>query len=141
RAQRNYAGHRLAPWLGHLMVSRQETARPLLTPGEVMQLPPDESVVMVSSVAPIKAKKLRYYQDANFSRRVLVPPVLAAGHYADAPPARSDDWSDLAIPAMPAVSVSASVDDLTDSTGGGPRQQPELSETVAYNPELDSSTS
>jgi len=106
-----------------------------------MQLPPDESVVMVSSVAPIKAKKLRYYQDANFSRRVLVPPVLAAGHYADAPPARSDDWSDLAIPAMPAVSVSASVDDLTDSTGGGPRQQPELSETVAYNPELDSSTS
>ena len=39
--QRNYAGHRLAPWLAHLMVSRQETARPLLTPGEVMQLPPD----------------------------------------------------------------------------------------------------
>ena len=27
RAQRNYAGHRLAPWLGHVMVSRQETAR------------------------------------------------------------------------------------------------------------------
>ncbi|WP_213977665.1 TraM recognition domain-containing protein, partial [Serratia marcescens] len=32
RSQRNYAGHRLAPWLGHLMVSRQETARPLGTP-------------------------------------------------------------------------------------------------------------
>jgi type IV secretion system protein VirD4 len=41
RAQRNYAGHRLSPWLGHVMVSRQETARPLLTPGEVMQLAPD----------------------------------------------------------------------------------------------------
>jgi hypothetical protein len=40
RAMKNYAGHRLSPWLGHLMVSRQETARPLLTPGEVMQLPP-----------------------------------------------------------------------------------------------------
>ena len=79
RAQRNYAGHRLAPWLGHLMVSRQETARPLLTAGEVMQLPPDEAVVMVSSVAPIKARKLRYYADANFKRRVLPPPVLAAG--------------------------------------------------------------
>ena len=26
----------------HLMVSRQETARPLLTPGEVMQLPPED---------------------------------------------------------------------------------------------------
>jgi len=34
RAMKNYAGHRLSPWLGHLMVSRQETARPLLTPGE-----------------------------------------------------------------------------------------------------------
>ena len=33
RAMRNYAGHRLAPWLAHVMVSRQETARALLTPG------------------------------------------------------------------------------------------------------------
>jgi len=40
RDSTNYAGHRLSPWLGHLMVSRQETARPLLTPGEVMQLSP-----------------------------------------------------------------------------------------------------
>jgi type IV secretion system protein VirD4 len=41
---KNYAGHRLSPWLGHLMVSRQETARPLLTPGEVMQLSADEAL-------------------------------------------------------------------------------------------------
>jgi type IV secretion system protein VirD4 len=40
KAMKNYAGHRLSPWLGHLMVSRSETARPLLTPGEIMQLPP-----------------------------------------------------------------------------------------------------
>ena len=39
RAMRNYAGHRLAPWLVHVMVSRQGTARALLTPGEVMQMP------------------------------------------------------------------------------------------------------
>lgn len=26
RSQKNYAGHRLSPWLGHLMVSRQESA-------------------------------------------------------------------------------------------------------------------
>jgi type IV secretion system protein VirD4 len=39
RTMKNYAGHRLSPWLGHLMVSRQESARPLLMPGEVMQLP------------------------------------------------------------------------------------------------------
>ncbi|HCF7507776.1 TPA: conjugal transfer protein TraG, partial [Pseudomonas aeruginosa] len=139
RAQRNYAGHRLAPWLGHLMVSRQETARPLLTPGEVMQLPPDEAVVMVSSVAPIKAKKLRYYADANFKRRVLPPPTLANQQYADAPPSRPDDWSGLAIPSVPAAPATASADGLENSASaddGGPRRQPELSETVAYDPEL-----
>ena len=121
------------------MVSRQETARPLLTPGEVMQLPPDEAVVMVSSVAPIKAKKLRYYADANFKRRVLPPPALADGQYADAPPSRPDDWSGLAIPAVPAALAAASADGLENlgsTDDGGPRRQPELAETVAYDPEL-----
>ncbi|HID8030879.1 TPA: type IV secretory system conjugative DNA transfer family protein, partial [Pseudomonas aeruginosa] len=135
RAQRNYAGHRLAPWLGHLMVSRQETARPLLTPGEVMQLSPDDAVVMVSSVAPIKAKKLRYYADTNFKRRVLPPPALAAGRYADAPPVRPDDWSGLAIPAVPVAPAAGLADDDTAAADGGPRRQPELSEISEYNPE------
>ena len=53
KAMKNYAGHRLSPWLGHLMVSRQETARPLLTPGEVMQLPPQDAVVMVVRMADL----------------------------------------------------------------------------------------
>ncbi len=61
KAMRNYAGHRLVPWLGHLMVSRSETARQLLTPGEVMQLPPDDEIVMVAGTAPIRAKKARYF--------------------------------------------------------------------------------
>src|SRR5262245_18913743 len=47
RAMKSYAGHRLSPWLGHLMVSRQETARPLLTLGEVMQLPADDELVLI----------------------------------------------------------------------------------------------
>jgi type IV secretion system protein VirD4 len=92
RAQRNYAGHRLAPWLGHVMVSRQETARPLLTPGEVMQLPPDQAIVLVSGLAPVRAIKLRHYEDANFVSRLRKPPSLAGDEYADRPPARLDDW-------------------------------------------------
>ncbi|ESQ97708.1 conjugal transfer protein TraG [Stutzerimonas chloritidismutans AW-1] len=140
RAQRNYAGHRLAPWLGHLMVSRQETARPLLTPGEVMQLPPEEAVVMVSGVVPIKARKLRYYADANFKRRVLPPPVLVAGCYADAPPSHADDWSGLGMPAVPAAPTNVGLGDdsvATSADEGGPRRQPELSETVVYSPEQE----
>ena len=92
RAQRNYAGHRLSPWLGHVMVSRQETARPLLTPGEVMQLPPDDELVLVSSLAPIRAKKLRFYEDRNFTSRVSSAPVLGEGDYVDVPAPRPNDW-------------------------------------------------
>ncbi len=88
RAMKNYAGHRLSPWLGHLMVSRTETARALLTPGEVMQLPPGEQIVMAAGVLPIRASKARYYVDPRFMSRILAPP----------PPARTpkradDDWT------------------------------------------------
>lgn len=93
RAMRNYAGHRLAPWLAHVMVSRQETARQLLTPGEVMQLSPDEELVLVSGLAPIRARKLRYFRDRNFAERVAAAPKLASGRYADRPKPRGDDWS------------------------------------------------
>jgi len=93
RAQRNYAGHRLSPWLSHVMVSRQETARPLLTPGEVMQLPPADELVLVSGLAPIRAKKLRYYEDRNFVQRVMPTPQLSEDGYRDSPAPRRDDWS------------------------------------------------
>ncbi|ADU14130.1 TRAG family protein [Asticcacaulis excentricus CB 48] len=92
RAQRNYAGHRLAPWLSHVMVSRQETARPLLTAGEVMQLPPSDELVLVSGLPPIRAKKLRYYEDTNFRSRQLPAPVLSTDSYRDVPPLRPNDW-------------------------------------------------
>ncbi|MER9970117.1 conjugal transfer protein TraG [Mesorhizobium sp. M0060] len=92
RSMRNYAGHRLAPWLSHVMVSRQETARPLLTPGEVMQLPQEDELILVSGLPPIRAKKLRYYQDQNFTERVLPSPALREGPYADSPASRPDDW-------------------------------------------------
>ncbi len=135
RAQRNYAGHRLAPWLGHLMVSRQETARPLLTPGEVMQLPPDDAVVMVSGHPPIQAKKIRYYQDENFKSRTLPAPPLLPGRYADAPPLRPDDWTGLAIPAAPILGLILPAHDAVIDEGGR-QHQPELAE-VTYTPESE----
>ena len=84
RAMKNYAGHRLSPWLGHLMVSRQETARALLTPGEVMQLPTDEELVLVSGCQPIRAHKARYYADRRFASRVVPPPSGLSRANADA---------------------------------------------------------
>ncbi|CAH0209979.1 Conjugal transfer protein TraG [Pseudomonas sp. Bi70] len=122
RSQRNYAGHRLAPWLGHLMVSRQESARPLLTPGEVMQLPSDEAVVMLSGLAPIRAKKLRYFTDANFQSRVMPAPRLQSGCYLDAPAPREDDWSGLLAPEV-ADAVATGQDAFVAAEDGGPHPQ------------------
>ncbi len=98
RAMKNYAGHRLSPWLGHLMVSRTETPRPLLTPGEVMQLPPNEEIVMVSGMPPLRATKARYFEDKRFTARLLPPPEAAALGDGKPPP---DDWSDRATIAVP----------------------------------------
>ena len=105
RAMRNYAGHRLAPWLAHVMVSRQETSRPLLTPGEVMQLPPSDELVLVSGLPPVLAKKLRYFDDGNFSSRVLPAPVLSSGGYADCPEPRGHEWLGLVATVHPELKI------------------------------------
>jgi len=70
RAQMNYAGSRMAPWLGHTMVSRQEVPRPLLTPGEVMQLPPADALILTGGAPPIRAKKVRYFAEPLFKARL-----------------------------------------------------------------------
>lgn len=124
KAMKNYAGSRLSPWLGHLMVSRSETARPLLTPGEIMQLPPADEIVMVSGVHPIRAKKARYYEDGRFKERILPPPTLARPKEA-----RADDWSSQPLPPRPEI-VEVPPDDVKsddeDPTGSDRRHQPEL---------------
>src|SRR3954464_2321709 len=91
RAMRNYAGHRLSPWLGHLMVSRSETARPLLTAGDGRRLPTTEEIVMVAGAPPIRAKKGRYFEDPRLTERLLPPPKLAPLDREGSVP--TDDWS------------------------------------------------
>jgi type IV secretion system protein VirD4 len=93
RAQTNLSGKRFSAWLSHTSISQQETPRPLLTAGEILQLPADDALVLVSGVPPIRADKLRYYADRNFLARRLPAPKLAANGYADTPLARADDWS------------------------------------------------
>ena len=116
RAMRNYAGHRLAPWLAHVMVSRQETSRPLLTPGEVMQLPAADELVLLSGTPPIRAKKLRYYEDRRFRARLCPPPALCDGPYADRPPQRDHDWA--SVLAEPPFMAAEEEDEGFGSEGG-----------------------
>jgi type IV secretion system protein VirD4 len=123
RAMKNYAGHRLSPWLGHLMVSRQETSRPLLTSGEVMQLPPNEAIVMVSGVHPVRALKVRYYEDPQFRSRVLRP----AGNAPVNLVAHQDDWS-VRPPIAPSVGLSTALKRKARDPNGGHSREPELPE-------------
>ena len=132
RAMKNYAGHRLSPWLGHLMVSRQETARPLLTPGEVMQLPQDDELVLVSGCHPIRAKKARYYEDAEMKARILPPPTLSGCDVQSGPErlqtAPQGDWSD-------AIVVTPTAAHVEDPANAGIRREPELPEQEEIAPE------
>ncbi|MEC5292248.1 conjugal transfer protein TraG [Aurantimonas sp. C2-6-R+9] len=128
RAMKNYAGHRLSPWLGHLMVSRQETARPLLTPGEVMQLPPTDEIVMVAGTPPIRAKKARYFEDAQFQARILAPPLPERAEEA-----RMDDWSGEPLPPRPDIADRETQSDY-DGEGDAQhekRKQAELTQASA----------
>jgi type IV secretion system protein VirD4 len=136
RSMRNYAGHRLAPWLSHVMVSRQETSRPLLTPGEVMQLPAGEELVLVSGLAPIRARKLKYFEDRRFAARVAAPPALGGDVYADRPPQRFDDWAGLR--AEPAA-IAAPVEDEERDGEGGLQQQRHPGLSAEIRPALQSS--
>ena len=108
------------------MVSRQETPRPLLTPGEVMQLPPTDEIVMVAGTPPIRAHKARYFKDAQLQARVLPP---ATPHKTKA--SANDDWS-LIAPCRPSeidkprkqTAENATTDDPNEQ-----RRQPELDRT------------
>jgi type IV secretion system protein VirD4 len=94
RHQRNYAGHRLAPWLSQVMVSQQETQRALMTPGEVMQMPETDALILLASTPPIRAKKVRYYADRNFADRtgaLPLPPASSLPPSGFSPAARRQD--------------------------------------------------
>jgi type IV secretion system protein VirD4 len=137
RVMKNYAGHRLSPWLGHLMVSRQETARALVTPGEVMQLPPADEIVLVSGLFPIRAKKARYFEDRRLSERVLPPPAVSP---ATPGKAGSGDWDGRIAappPEPPPPSLGrmllASLDE-DNAANSGLRREPDLPEHEDIDP-------
>lgn len=98
REQRTYTGPRFAMYLPHMIASEGESQRPLLAPDEIMRLPvgsdtdprdPGEAVILVTGHPPIRGKKMRFYQDRDFSQRTdptQYPPLPASDHI-------DHDWS------------------------------------------------
>lgn len=127
--QKNYAGHRLSPWLGHVMVADQETARPLMTPGEVMELPSTDALIFLAGKPPIRAKKVTYYNDGNFKCRILSSPQLSGIRpYPYRPKPRPFEWSGVSPGLVTTLgNIPGTVDDAQ-----------EIAQRYGHNPDMDS---
>lgn len=82
------SGRKGSPFKGSVNESLHFGARPLLTPREVMELPDDEALVMVGGGKPIRAKKIRYFDDGSFIPLLHKPPMGAAAGISPS----SDEW-------------------------------------------------
>jgi type IV secretion system protein VirD4 len=121
RHHKNVSGKRLSLFLPHVSLAEQETPRALLTAGEILQLPQDEALVLVSGTPPIRARKLRYYADRNFVSRLLPTPSLGRPGALASP----DDWSGRT--SAPHARLERAWSELiTASTGRAPEQAPAL---------------
>jgi type IV secretion system protein VirD4 len=52
-------------------INQSEVQRALLLPQEVITLPRDEQIILIESFAPIRTKKIFYFKDSFFKRRLL----------------------------------------------------------------------
>lgn len=77
---------------GRSSVSRAETERPLLEPGEVRALPSHEQLIFTAGFRPLRTEKLNYDRVEPFRRRARTPPPDPADDL-DAPPGRPHPWA------------------------------------------------
>jgi type IV secretion system protein VirD4 len=75
--------------------SISHTARALLLPQEVLQLPPTEEIILIEGLPPVRAQKIRYFDEAVFKERLRpaigvtpIEPVLRQIHNTSIPAAR-----------------------------------------------------
>jgi type IV secretion system protein VirD4 len=73
--------------------NEHEHGRPLLTVGEVIQLPDDEAIVLISGMPPYRGKKILAYADPRFCDLDRMPaPASPKEQAMELPPARGHDW-------------------------------------------------
>jgi type IV secretion system protein VirD4 len=136
KRQKNLSGKRFSVFLPHVSLAEQETPRPLLTAGEILQLPQDEALVLVSGVPPIRARKLKYYTDRNFLARCLPAPARGKGSAIAARPGHGDDWTGHTRAPHPRLERAWS-ELISSSAGRLPEHVPELEMARAAPSEPD----
>jgi type IV secretory pathway TraG/TraD family ATPase VirD4 len=64
--------------------------RPLLSPGDIRELPVDDQLMFVTGYKPMRVKKVRYYSDPTFTKRLLPAPDQSA--YLNVPAKPRIEW-------------------------------------------------
>lgn len=98
-----------------------EDRRALLLPQEVKELGTEEAIVFYEGLRPIRCRKIRYFAEKSFRRRLLPPPATPT------PPHRAR------LPQSPAACAASSV----QATSAPPKNEPQSSETPAAVPPVE----
>lgn len=96
---------------GRRSISESDQRRALMMPQELIQMPGDRLLVLRAGMPPVRGRKIAYWRERAFTKRVLPPPNLTphggrppryAASLGAAPPVRpADDLTlDLVIPAL-----------------------------------------
>lgn len=64
-------------WFGLERTSQSEVGRELMTARELRDMPPDDEIVFMAGISPYKAKKIFYWKDHNFKKRLLPAPAVS----------------------------------------------------------------
>ena len=72
-------------------VNYSEQTRPLLGVGDVRELPYDEQLLFVTGHPPLRCKKVMYWRDRHFRKRLLDPPTGDRSHL-DLPSTPGSTW-------------------------------------------------
>lgn len=140
--QTTYTGHRLAPWLGHVMVADQESSRPLLDPAEIGKLPARESIVLVAGFPPFKAQRLKYFEHALFAERAAVPAPTLTGErpYPFRPRPHANPWANRVIAPIATATTRPAAPASRRVTEADPSEEIEVTTTepvLETAPEID----
>jgi type IV secretion system protein VirD4 len=76
--------------IGVRNISHSEHVRPLLSPGDIRELSVDDQLMFVTGYKPMRVKKVRYYSDPTFTKRLLPAPDQSA--FLNVPTKPKIDW-------------------------------------------------
>jgi type IV secretion system protein VirD4 len=63
---------------GHRSLSESDQRRALLLPQELMQFPAEDLIVLKAGVPPVRGRKIVYWRERAFQRRLTPPPEVSA---------------------------------------------------------------